>query len=188
MDAEELSLLVAAAAAGEAAAWATLVEHFSGLIWSVAGAYGLSRADSADVAQITWLRLVEHLGRLKDPTRVGAWLVTTARRECLHLARRTRREIPLDEDRSFENRESGRPSPESLVLKSERATMLWQAFRELGTRCQELLRALLLAYPTLSYEEVAEAFGMPIGSIGPTRARCLEQLRRKLESDVSFAG
>jgi DNA-directed RNA polymerase specialized sigma24 family protein len=65
--------------------------------------------------------------------------------------------------------------------------MIWQAFRQLGPRCQELLRALLLAQPALSYAEVAEAFGMPIGSIGPSRARCLDQLRRKLGSDVSFA-
>jgi RNA polymerase sigma factor (sigma-70 family) len=76
---------------------------------------------------------------------------------------------------------------ESLVLTSERATLLWQAFEQLGSRCQELLRALFLAYPTLSYEEVAEAFGMPVGSIGPTRARCLEQLRRKLGTDVFSA-
>jgi RNA polymerase sigma factor (sigma-70 family) len=187
MDAEDLSVLVAAAAAGDDAAWGTLVERFSGLLWSVASSYGLSRADSADVAQVTWLRLVEHLGRLKDPTRVGAWLVTTARRECLHQLRKSNRQVPVGDDSRLEGRGPGGPSPESLVLESERATLLWQAFRELGARCQELLRALLLAYPTLSYEEVAEAFDMPIGSIGPTRARCLEQLRRKLGSDVSFA-
>ena len=80
MEVEELSSLVAAAAAGEHRAWERLVEHFSGLVWSIAGSYGLGRADAADVVQVTWLRLVEHLGRLKDPTRVGAWLVTTARR------------------------------------------------------------------------------------------------------------
>jgi RNA polymerase sigma factor (sigma-70 family) len=162
-----------------------LVEHFSGLVWSIAGAYGLSRADSADVVQVTWLRLVEHLGRLKDPSRVSAWLVTTARRECLRLLRAAKRDIPTDDDSRLEQLAPGNQSPESLALKGERAALLWRAFGRLGPHCQELLRALILAYPVLSYEEVAEAFGMPVGSIGPTRARCLEQLRRRLPSDVS---
>ncbi len=187
MDAEEFSSLVEAAAGGNGHAWETLVKHFSGLVWSIAGSYGLGRADSADVTQVTWLRLVEHLGRLKDPSRVGAWLVTTARRECLHLLRASNREIATDDESRLERGGPDGPLPESLVTKSERAALLWRAFRELGSRCQELLRALFLAYPTLSYEQVAEAFGMPIGSIGPTRARCLEQLRRKLGSDVSFS-
>ncbi len=187
MDADELSSLVAAAAGGQAHAWETLVEHFSGLIWSIAGAYGLDRAASADVAQVTWLRLVEHLGRLKDPTRVSAWLVTTTRRECLRLLRAANREIVADDDARLERGAPATPSPESQVLKHEQATLIWQAFRQLVPRCQELLRALLFAHPALSYDQVAQAFGMPVGSIGPTRARCLEQLRRKLGSDVSFA-
>jgi RNA polymerase sigma factor (sigma-70 family) len=185
MDAEELNRLVEAAAGGDADAWEMLVESFSGLMWSVAGSYGLSRPDSADVVQVTWLRLVEHIGRLKDPSRVGAWLVTTARRECLRLLRAAKREVPTDDYTSLETVEPGGSSMESLVLRNERAALVWQAFRQLGARCQELLRALLLAYPVLSYEELASALGMPIGSIGPTRARCLEQLRRKLGSDVS---
>jgi RNA polymerase sigma factor (sigma-70 family) len=187
MDAEELRSLVAAAAAGEGRAWERLIEHFSGLIWSIAGAYGLGRADSADVAQVTWLRLVEHLGRLKDPSRVGAWLVTTARRECLRVLRAANHEIVVDDDGRLERHGPLTSSPESQVLKNERAALVWRSFRQLVPRCQELLRALLFAYPALSYDQVAEAFGMPIGSIGPTRARCLEQLRRKLGSDVSFA-
>lgn len=187
MDAEELTSLVEAAAGGDASAWEALVKHFSGLVWSIASAYGLGRADAADVAQVAWLRLVEHLGRLKEPSRVGAWLVTTTRRECLHLLRAGNREIVTDDSARLERGGPSDPSPESLVLTSERATLLWQAFEQLGPRCQELLRALFLAYPTLSYEEVAEAFGMPVGSIGPTRARCLEQLRRKLETDVFSA-
>jgi RNA polymerase sigma factor (sigma-70 family) len=187
MDADELSSLVAAAAGGQTHAWETLVEHFSGLIWSIAGAYGLSRADSADVAQVTWLRLVEHLGRLKDPSRVSAWLVTTARRECLRLLRAANREIVAGDDGRLERTAPTASSPESQVLKNEQATLVWRGFRQLVPRCQELLRALLFAHPALSYDQIASALGMPIGSIGPTRARCLEQLRRKLGSDVSFA-
>jgi RNA polymerase sigma factor (sigma-70 family) len=186
MEPEELSSLVAAAAGGQDRAWERLVEHFSGLIWSIAGSYGLGSADVADVVQVTWLRLVEHLGRLRDPSRVGAWLVTTARRECLGLLRAGSREQVADDDATFERNGSSR-SPESRVLEGERARLVWRSFRQLGTRCQELLRALLFAYPALSYEQVAEVLGMPIGSIGPTRARCLDQLRRKLGSDVSLA-
>jgi RNA polymerase sigma factor (sigma-70 family) len=185
MEAEELGRLVEAAAGGETKAWETLVERFNGLVWSVAGSYGLSRADSADVTQVTWLRLVEHIGRLRDPSRVGAWLVTTARRECLRLLRAANREVPGDAYTKLETVEPGGSSIESLVLRNERAALVWRTFRQLGTRCQELLRALLLAYPVLSYEEVASALGMPIGSIGPTRHRCLQQLRRKLGSEVS---
>jgi len=187
VEAKELSSLVAAAASGEDRAWERLIEHFSGLLWSIAGSYGLGRADAADVVQVTWLRLVEHLGRLKDPTRVGAWLVTTARRECLRLLRAGNREIVVDDDGRFERGGPTPRSPESQVLENERARLVWRSFWQLGNRCQELLRALLFAYPALSYDQVSEAFGMPIGSIGPTRARCLEQLRRKLGSDVSLA-
>jgi RNA polymerase sigma factor (sigma-70 family) len=187
MDAEKLSRLVQAAAYGDDRAWETLVEHFSGLIWSVAGAYGLTRADAADVTQVTWLRLVEHLGRLKDPSRLAAWLVTTTRRECLRRLRTANREVPASDDYRLESLGSEGPSPESLILRTERAVQIWRAFRQLDSRCQELLRALLLAHPALSYEEVAEAFGIPTGSIGPTRGRCLDQLRRKLGSGVSTA-
>jgi RNA polymerase sigma factor (sigma-70 family) len=187
MEAEEISSLVAAAAGGEGRAWERLIEQFSGLIWSIAGSYGLGRADAADVVQVTWLRLVEHLGHLKDPTRVGAWLVTTARRECLHLLRAGNREIVADDDGRFERGGPSPRSPESQVLENERARLVWRSFRQLSIRCQELLRALLFAYPALSYDQVAEAFSMPIGSIGPTRARCLDQLRRTLGSDVSLA-
>jgi RNA polymerase sigma factor (sigma-70 family) len=187
MDAEDLSSLVEAAGRGEDQAWKTLVEHFSGLVWSVAGAYGLTKSASADVTQVTWLRLVEHLRRLKDPSRIGAWLVVTTRRECLHALRAASREVPAGDHSRFEGLRSHDPSPESQVLQSERAALVWRAFGQLGTPCQELLRALILAHPALSYEEVADSFGMPVGSIGPTRARCLDQLRRKLGSDVSTA-
>jgi RNA polymerase sigma factor (sigma-70 family) len=185
MDAEELSSLVRAAADGDEHAWEALVDHFSGLIWSVVGAYGLAWADAADVTQVTWLRLVEHLGRLRDPTRVGAWLVTTTRRECLDRLRAANRESPAGDERSFEDLEFGGPSPESRILQSERESLVWRAFRQLGGRCQELIRVLILAQPALSYQEVADALEMPIGSIGPTRARCLDELRRRLGSGVS---
>jgi RNA polymerase sigma factor (sigma-70 family) len=184
LDSGQTSQLVKEAAAGDAAAWNLLVEHFSGLVWSVAGAYRLERADVSDVVQVTWLRLVEHIGRLKDPERLGAWLATTARRECLRVLHAANREVPTEEER-FQTAAGTDPSPEAAVLSSERSQLLWGAFQQISAECQELLRALLFAWPALSYAEIGDALGMPVGSIGPTRARCLAHLRRKLGSDVS---
>jgi RNA polymerase sigma factor (sigma-70 family) len=186
MDAETLGTLVQAAEHGDEDAWEAVVERFSGLVWAIARSYGLSQADAADVSQTTWLRLVENLPRLRDPTRVGAWLATTARRECLRR-QRVAREAPAEDDTAFLQLESGDPSPESLVLTSERHAMVWQAFGQISPRCRELLRVLVLAQPALSYQQVADALGLQVGSVGPTRLRCLALLQKKLESGVSTA-
>jgi RNA polymerase sigma factor (sigma-70 family) len=173
-----VDVLVRAAGAGDEAAWAAIVDRFSGLVWATARSHRLSPADAADVAQTTWLRLVEHLDRINDPERLGAWLATTARRESLRLIRLGGREMPTDEDRMFDS-----PSGESVdtrLLTEERDTALHRAFRTIGERCQALLR-LLAAIEPPSYEEIGAALGMPIGAIGPTRARCLEKLRRSPE-------
>ena len=171
--------LVTAAARGHDAAWKALVEQFSGLIWSVTRAYRLGSADAADVFQITWLRLAEHIGRLDHPEHVGAWLATTARREALRASRASARVFLTDDDAVFDARETAGETPEQTVLRSERADQLWRAFRTLPARCQLLLR-LLMATPPPSYTEVAAALDRPVGSIGPTRARCLRLLREKL--------
>lgn len=171
--------LVTAAARGDDAAWKALVEQFSGLIWSVTRAYRLGPADGADVFQVTWLRLAEHIGRLDHPEHVGAWLATTARREALRASRATARVVLTDDDAVFDAQETGGETPEQAVLRSERAEQLWRAFRTLPARCQQLLR-LLMATPPPSYTEVAAALDRPVGSIGPTRARCLRLLREKL--------
>jgi RNA polymerase sigma factor (sigma-70 family) len=171
--------LAVAAARGDDAAWKGLVEQFSGLIWSVTRAYRLGSADAADVFQTAWLRLAEHIGRLEHPEHVGAWLATTARRESLRAARASARVVPTDDDAVFDVREDAQASPEQAVLLSERAEQLWRAFRKLPARCQQLLR-LLMATPAPSYAEVAAAIDRPVGSIGPTRARCLRLLREKL--------
>jgi RNA polymerase sigma factor (sigma-70 family) len=171
--------LVAAAARGDDAAWKALVEQFSGLIWSVTRAYRLGSADAADVFGVTWLRLAEHIGRLDHPEHVGAWLATTARREAMRAARASARVVLSDDDAVFDAQEAGGETPEQAMLRSERADQLWRAFRTLPARCQQLLR-LLMANPPPSYAEVAAALGRPVGSIGPTRARCLRLLREKL--------
>jgi RNA polymerase sigma factor (sigma-70 family) len=162
------------ASAGDQAAWNGIVERFSSLVWATARAHRLSRGDAADVAQTTWLRLVEHLDRIRDPERLGAWLATTARHESLRLIRRATREQPSDEADLFEAPDS--VSIDRHLLDEERHGALWRAFATLSERCKRLLR-LLMADVEPSYEEVGAALGMPVGSIGPTRIRCLEKLR-----------
>jgi RNA polymerase sigma factor (sigma-70 family) len=178
--------LVRSAAGGDASAWRALVARFSGLIWSVVRAYRLRNADAADVFQTTWLRLAEYLDRIDNPARVGAWLATTARRESLRVARAGARTVPTGELDLAAVGEADERSPERAVLEREqealdarRAQLVWAEFQELSDRCQQLLR-VLMAVPPPSYVEVAAALDMPVGSIGPTRGRCLRQLREKL--------
>src|SRR5262245_40980020 len=173
-----LGELVQSAADGDQDAWDTLVDRFAGLVWSIARAHRLSATDAADVSQTTWLRLVEHLGRIRDPERIGGWLAATARHECLRVIRHTGRfvadgEVDLDAV-------GNEPEPSTLLLATERTAALWRAVEALPERCRMLIRALM-ADPPPSYEDLAAAFGIPIGSIGPTRARCLEQLKRRPE-------
>jgi len=173
-----LSQLVHAAGDGDQDAWDALVDRFAGLVWSIARAHRLSAADAADVSQTTWLRLVEPLGRIRDPERVGAWLAATARHECLRVIRHAGRFI-ADGDVDLDA-VGTEPEPSTLLLATERTTALWRAVEALPERCRTLIRALM-ADPPPSYEDVAAAFDIPIGSIGPTRARCLEQLKRRPE-------
>jgi RNA polymerase sigma factor (sigma-70 family) len=175
MEQPYLAELVRAAGDGDQRAWEGLVDRFSGLVWSVARAHGLSRADAADVSQTAWLRLVEHLHRLRDPERVGTWLASTARHEALRILRRDRRQVPVG-DHELEGSGPEAESPEARALAVERSDLLWRAFAELPQRCQQLLR-VLMADPPPSYQQVAVALDMPIGSIGPTRGRCLDRLR-----------
>ena len=163
---------VLAAAEGDSLAWDRLVSRYAGLIWSVARAYQLSTADAADVCQTTWLRLAEHLHRLRDPRCVGAWLATTARRESLRTLRNAHRTIPVDTHIDLVDQQQ---RAEDRVEERERNAKLWRAFQSLSGPCQKLLR-MLMADPAPSYAEVSAALEMPVGSIGPTRARCLARL------------
>ena len=168
----ELAELVHAAGEGDQAAWTSIVERFGGLIWATVRAHRLSTGDGAEVVQTTWLRLVEHLDRIRDPERLGGWLATTARNECLRQIRQSAREVPSDMA-AFERGDDG--ALEHSLLTSERDRAFWKAFTELGERCQALLR-VLMAETEPSYQEVSAGLGMPIGAIGPTRRRCLERL------------
>lgn len=183
----DLSVLVRGAAEGDERAWVALVERFSGLVWSVARAYRLSQADAADVSQTTWLRLAEHLGDIHEPLGVGAWLATTTRRECLRSLQKARRTVPND----FEDDHFVSPDNTAEVDASLDAGRQWAALHRAVDDLPEPGRALLrvlMADPAPSYAEAAKALGMPIGSIGPTRARCLARLRRNPELVGLIAG
>lgn len=166
------------AQAGDVEAWSELVRRFEGLLRAVVGRYRLSSADAADVVQTTWLRLAENLNRLHDPSRVGPWLATTARRECLRTLRKLARELPDEQPPEPADRDIA-PVDRKLLL-AERDAELWSAFARLPARHQTLLR-MVTAEPQVSYEQIAAALDMPIGSIGPTRARAFERLRRELQ-------
>jgi RNA polymerase sigma factor (sigma-70 family) len=170
MSPAETAEVVSAAALGEPAAWDALVDRYARLVWAVARAFGLSDADAADVSQTTWLRLAEHLPRLREPDRIGAWLATTARREAMRALARARRERPLD-GLDFVDTESGL---DQRLLETEEAGALWRAFATIPLPCQLLLRLLVA---DCSYAEISEVLDMPVGSIGPRRGRCLQQLR-----------
>lgn len=186
MSPDDTGLLVRGAAGGDEVAWRGLVARFSSLVWAVARAHRLTNADAADVYQTTWLRLAEHIGRIEHPDRIGAWLATAARRECLQSLRSAAKTAPTDDmDRLDITPAAGNPTEEAVLAAeteredAARAAAMWRAFSRLSDRCRELLR-ILMATPPPSYAEVAAALGLPLGSIGPTRARCLQRLREEM--------
>lgn len=170
--------LVKRARDGDRRAWNELVERYAPLLWAICNNIGLSRPDADDVAQTVWLRLVEQLGALRDYAALPGWLVTTTRRECLRAlrdsGRRASREAPLDPDIAL----PGDPiEVERVLLEAERFAALRQAFTYLSPQCRALL-SLFIEDPPVRYEEVSERLGMRPGSVGPTRKRCLDALRR----------
>lgn len=174
---EPVTPLVQRAAAGDQAAWNALVDRYTNLVWSVARSYRLSSSDAGDVVQTTWLRLVENLGKVQDPERLPGWLATTARRECLRVLRAGGRElVGVVDDAAFDVVDELAPALDHALLQDERDAALWQCFARLSERCQRLLRVLMATEPP-AYAQVSQAMGMPIGSIGPTRMRCLDRLR-----------
>lgn len=174
---EEVAALVRAAAAGDRPSFDALVREYRGLVSSIARAHRLGDADTADLAQATWLKLFENLGRLEQPARVGAWLATTARRECLRVLRHARRQVPFADDTPDDRPAGGGPG--DALMTAERNQILWGSFARLRQSDQKLL-AMLMAEPRPAYEEISAVLDVPIGSIGPTRARALSRLRREL--------
>jgi RNA polymerase sigma factor (sigma-70 family) len=172
----ELDVLVARARAGDQVSWNALVDRFLPLVNGVIGRFRLSAADADDVNQTVWLRLVEHLGDLREPRALPGWLVTTARNEALRVIRLRGRDLPVDPQGVTLERLGEQPELDVELIRDERTRALRAALLELPAGRRELLE-LLLTDPPISYDEISAKLGIPKGSIGPTRARALEQLR-----------
>lgn len=175
--------LVGAAGAGDNEAWREILRRYNGLVTHVARSYRLSPADQADVVQNTWVRLFEHITTLRQPERLGAWLATTTRREVLRVVRRIRAHVPMTGREDHELNLVG-PEPELAILEAEQRHELLTAMDLLPPQHGALLR-LLVADPPLSYQDISGLLGIPIGSIGPTRARCIGFLRRRAEPEAA---
>lgn len=176
--------LLVLAASGDQSAWNELVERFSQMVWSIARSFRLDDATAKDVSQTVWLRLVENLHRIDDPERLPGWLATTCRREALRVKGMRERVVPTEFQYDIPDES---PSLESMLVEDEEAQEVVVGFATLSDDCQQLLR-LLTTEPPLSYEEISELVGRPIGSLGPTRSRCLERLKAALSTRISGAG
>jgi len=174
--------LIAACRAGDEAAWDALVTRYERLVYTIPLRYGLTQAEADDVFQTVWLKLLEHLPTLREPERVAAWLVTTTRRECWERRRKAeyKRADSIAPEALPESRWVDELSPEEIVLRYERQQSIRRAIERLGERCRRLLRYLYYEPTKPTYAEIAAKLQIPVGSIGPTRARCLQKLRELL--------
>lgn len=172
--------LLSRAAQGDEAAWRILVHALSALVLRVAKSYRLGEADAFDVCQSTWLKLAQRPNCLRDPARLPAWLVTTARRQAMRTLSARRREIPCVDREPCEPEAPGH-APEHALLTTERDRVLWQTVDRLPERHRDLIH-LLASHTRLTHAEIAVKLGVAPGTIGPLRRRALDRLRRALEA------
>lgn len=173
MEAATHGELLRKAAAGDQTAWSELVDRFDQMVWSVARSFRLDDATAKDVSQTVWLKLIENISKINDPDRLPGWLATTCRREAIRVSKLRDRTIPTDFEYDIED---DAPSLETMMVEDDEHRTLITAFGRLSEGCQQLLR-LLTVEPALSYEEISEAIDKPVGSLGPTRSRCIERLK-----------
>lgn len=170
--------LLSAAADGDRAAWEALVDRYGRLVWSIVRSFGVDMPTAADISQTVWLRLIEHCGTIRDPRRLPGWLATTAKREAIRVVGLQRRQQPSE--MVLDTADDSLPPLDEALLDDELSRDVYAAFGHLSEGCQRLLR-LLTAEPRLDYVTIAGMIDRPVGSIGPTRARCLAQLRQLLD-------
>ena len=172
--------LVEAAARGDRQAWKVLYERYAPLISSVCRRYGLAGSDADDVSQAVWLLLVQRLDRLREPSALPGWIATTTKNEALRVLKSRRRIEPADPmaDSRFDS--TDRPELDEGLIRADQRRALREGLRQLRPEHRQLM-LLLLADPHLSYHEISRRLGIPVGSIGPTRARCLRRLRASTE-------
>jgi RNA polymerase sigma factor (sigma-70 family) len=180
-DSAYVSELVRRAAQGDRQSWEQLVSKYSRLIWAMTRDFKLADSDAADVVQATWLRLLENIDRIQHPDRIGSWLATTARHECLRHVARRKKVILVDDDLALHDVLAHQPGLDERLLASESAEEIRQAMSRLPWHWQRLLE-LLMTDPPASYAEISSQLDLPVGSIGPTRGRCLERLKVMLQT------
>ncbi len=164
---------------GDAAAWNEILRRYGKIVSATVRSFRLQEADALDAIQMTWLRLIENADRVQFPERLGGWLATTARRECLHILRQIKRTPNLTEG-TAETVADPSVGPEQRAIDADTARMLRQLVGELSPRQRTVIRMLFTNNPC-SYATIAGAAGLPLGGIGPTRARALQQLRDRLD-------
>lgn len=168
---------------GEPERLSELVDLVTPVLWNVARAQGGSPTQCEDVVQTAFLQLVDRADSITEPAAVLGWLVVVVKRECWRVCRGSRREIDVDE---LPEAPEEQLDPEAQAILTERQRILWKHVSALSPRCQELLRTIAFA-DRPDYAALAESLGMPVGSIGPTRGRCLHKLRTTLGSDPRWA-
>jgi RNA polymerase sigma factor (sigma-70 family) len=173
------------ARAGDLAALDEVVDELNPLLWSVARAEGLTHEDAADVVQTTWLELVRQMHTIRSPLALTAWLIQATKREAWHTSARRRKRAGPDVDTLPEVADTA-PDPAEQAVNRGAHGVLWEHFAKLSERCKMLLRVVAQADKP-DYARIAEALGMPHGSIGPTRGRCLAKLRAMLLADPAWS-
>jgi RNA polymerase sigma factor (sigma-70 family) len=166
---------------GDPKAWEEILRRYSTLVWATARSFRLQDADALDAVQTTWLRLAENTHRIRHPQRLGAWLATTARRECLQMLRHNT-SISHFSQTHQEPATNSSTGPEHITIEADTTQWLWQHVDKLSLRRRTLLRALFTDDPP-PYTEIATITGIPRGGIGPTRNRALQQLREDLDKN-----
>jgi RNA polymerase sigma factor (sigma-70 family) len=180
---DQPATLVSRAAAGDREAWNQIVERHAPLVWAIGRRYRLTDHECEDVGQRVWPLLVEQVGRLREPAALPGWLAATTSRECQRVIQATRRagRLATPDDPA----DAGEVATvEAEILAAERNATLRAAVLSLPPRCQQLL-SMLASDPPHSYAEISAALDIPVGSIGPQRARCLDRLRRAMIPDAS---
>lgn len=172
----QVAELVRSVAQGDSRAWRKLVEQYEPLVRKITGRYRLNRDDANDVAQVVWLRLFQHISRIREPLALPGWIMTVTRNEALRVLMATAKSAPVDPTSYlWSEKKDDSAGPEDILLRSERYRAARAGLDALAPHQRELLQLL---HADLPYAEIGRRMRIPVGSIGPTRARCLEKLRQ----------
>jgi RNA polymerase sigma factor (sigma-70 family) len=187
MEDRTLHRLVDECLAGSQESWNRIVDRYTPLIWAIARGHRLSSADCEDVSQTTWMRVIQHLGKLREPEKLAHWISVSARRESLKHIQKSGRSTPIEDPDVFDRPQPSANQPEEKALDRETRDEVLLAYCSLSPKCQALL-GLLVAEPPMSYDEVSATLGLARGSVGPIRGRCLRHLERALEREADRSG